>query len=217
MITMVKRNLTPLTEDSYRPTARLVSLIDDFLQYDLYKKQLDGKIAVGGKLTGAETNEKKRQHRNLSKRKTEILNGIIFPSMANLTAFLEFLIGRDFYKDFEFDEEVKQLFLGPSKDGSSIFERFIAAALHPSINREEGKDDNDTTPLTDFRFILLEMIQRQIWNIISGVIPEKFRTPELLNSVVSQDMGRAIAWISMLASEAQTATRFNRENRPVLF
>jgi hypothetical protein len=117
----------------------------------------------------------------------------------------------------ELDEELKQLFLGTSKDGSSIFERFIVAALHPSMNKEGGKDDNDTTPLTDFRFILLEMIQRQIWNIISGVIPEKFRTPELLNSVVSQDIGRAIAWISMLASEAQTATHFNRENRPVLF
>lgn len=217
---MAKRKVTLLAEASYRPDERILSLIHELLQFDLYKKELEAKVSAGGKLTGAEINERKRRRANLSKRKTDILNGIIFPSMANLTVFLELTFARDLYKDFEFDEELKQLFLGasklPNRDTATVFERFIIAALQPTLNKEERKDD-DMPSLTDFRFILLEMIQRQICNMIVGVIPQKFNTPDLLNNVVSHDLGRGIAWTSMLATEAQTAIHFNRDNRPVLF
>ena len=117
-------------------------------------------------------------------------------------------------------KSLKQLFLGasklPNRDTATVFERFIIAALHPSLKKDERKD-NDMPSLTDFRFILLEMIQRQISNMIFQVIPEKFNTPAVLNNVVSHDMGKAIAWISLLAAEAHTAMHFNKNNRPVLF
>ena len=76
------------------------------------RQQLEAKVSGGGELTGAEINERKRRRANLSKRKTDILNGIIFPSMANLTVFLELTFERDLYKDFEFDEESQTTFSG---------------------------------------------------------------------------------------------------------
>jgi hypothetical protein len=76
------------------------------------------------------------------------------------------------------------------------------------------------TEMTDFRYILCDILQREIWDLIRRVFPLKFKDTDLFHKVIMPDMARASAWISFLSLEAQAASvtaKFNQGSRPVLF
>ena len=84
----------------------------------------------------------------------------------------------------------------------NVFARLITGIL--SLSTE--------TEITDFRYILCDILQREMWDLIRRVFPIKFSKSDLFHKVIIPDMARASAWISFLSLEAQSAsakTKFN--------
>jgi hypothetical protein len=71
--------------------------------------------------------ENKRKKRANDKMKVEILNEVIFPSMANLIVFLEFIEQNALTEEFE--DDIKELLL-------PVFTRFIKSSLHWNYDKD---------------------------------------------------------------------------------
>ena len=72
---------------------------------------------------------------------------------------------------------------------------------------------------TNFRFILSDILQKQILDVITSAFPYKFNDDSLFHNVIMPDMARAAAWSSYLSREAEaySATIKLSNSRPVLF
>ena len=151
--------------------------------------------------------------------KTRVLDKDIFPSMANLTVFLEYALVSP-YLHKTFDRNIRELFFAKSKidkqiDKSTIFERFIDACCWSMTVSEEG--GGTRTPLPGYRFILMEMMMLKIWQMIPAIGEYKFKTHEFLNNVLYADFGRAVSWMIEFAHEPHGRLDFNEKRRPALF
>src|SRR5262245_49255063 len=96
----------------YRPAKSLKSLMNDLLRLkyeeeNRQKKEKDKGISETG--AEREKNNAKEKRKLLNKRKVDLLNRVIFPSMANLTVFLEYLMVFPYLHDI-FDEDLQALF-----------------------------------------------------------------------------------------------------------
>ena len=83
-----------------------------------------------------------------------------------------------------------------------------------------SKSRNPDIKSIDFRFILLDILQREIWEMIKNTAPDKFKDDVLFYNNIVPDMGRAVGWTSYLSREAQaesTKIEFKPNKRPVLF
>jgi hypothetical protein len=209
----------------------LKSTLEETLRFERKKNERNKKISAGEKLSEEESEQEKEEwqkERNLDKRKTDLLNKYVFPSMANLVVFFEYAANKELREIF--DKDIQALFFGVSKTNAKakntdVFFRFIHAALVWSIEKEkeEKRDKNiykyKERALTDFRFLLFDILQREIWDMMVGVIPYKFNDEGLFHNVIMPDMGRAVAWVSLLSREvrARRTIKFDIDRRPVLF
>lgn len=103
-----------------------------------------------------------------------------------------------------------------------MFYRLISSILALSDSNENGNGNGNKSEskMTDFRFILFHILQRQIWEMIRKAGPDKVNDENLFYNNVVPDMGRAVGWTGYLSREAQiesTKTNFNPDKRPVLF
>jgi hypothetical protein len=78
----------------------------------------------------------------------------------------------------------------------------------------------DASP-KDFRFLLLHMLQWQIYQIIVGGADHWFKNAMILNNVINPDCARAVAWTSNFSVAAQEHKKDMDQQRigkrPVLF
>lgn len=99
-----------LNPNSYTPNSSLIALMDEILQFE--HKKIRRKLE-GEKLSPSE--EKMRS--NISRKKNYVLNNFVFPSMANIIFFLEFVnkdrlvLDKKFYEPMRtlFDKDIKNL------------------------------------------------------------------------------------------------------------
>jgi hypothetical protein len=225
----------------YVPARGLVSTIRDLLLFEQEKKSRENKINAGEKLTRIEKKQEEEEPakvRLLEKRKVDILNQHVFPSMANLVVFLEYAANPELREIFE--KDIQALFFGVSKktiddkidakktdkdkaaadtdnanelyrfiNDRNVFYRFISAIL--ALSKE--------TELTDFRFILSDILQKEILDMIGSISLRKFNDDSLFHNVIMPDMARAAAWSSSLSRDARAhSVKMKLSNsRPVLF
>jgi hypothetical protein len=110
-----------------------------------------------------------------------MLDKYIFPSMVNLVVFLEYASSIELRAKFE--KDIQSLFFGVSKKtNANVFYRFIRAVLSM---------DKQGTGLTDFRFVLFDILQREIWEMIRDVTPYKYNDDTLFHNVILPDMDKA--------------------------
>jgi hypothetical protein len=219
----------------YVPSRGLKNTLAEMFLFQQHSEEREKKILRGEKLSKEEEKEEEEEfqtRRRLDKRKSDILTQHVFPSMANLVTFFEFashpLLRAEFDKDLqallfgvqqstenilEDDKEAsgaKYLSLYTLIHDRNVFARLITGILALSTETE----------MTDFRYILCDILQREMWDLIRRVFPIKFKDKELFNKVIIPDMARASAWVSFLSLDAQAAsvkTKFNPGSRPVLF
>jgi hypothetical protein len=132
--------------------------------------------------------------------------------MANLTKFFEYAADPRLRRIF--DKDMQALFFGENqkdREHESVFYRFIRAILSYDENMltKEGEGD--------FRFVLYEIIQREIWELLKGMGRHKLKDDLLLQNVLIPDMGRAVSWTSFFAAKARGNISFDKDRRPVLF
>jgi hypothetical protein len=222
-------------KECYVPSRGLKNTLTEMLLFQQRSEQRQKKILRGEKLSQEEIKEEEEEfqaRRKLDKRKSDILTQHVFPSMANVVVFFQFashpLLRAEFDKDLqallfgvqkstmnilEDDKEVsgsKYLSLYTLIHDRNVFSRLITGILALS----------EETEMTDFRYILCDILQREMWDLIRRVFPMKFKDKDLFHKVIMPDMARASAWISFLSLDAQAAsakTKFNAGSRPVLF
>jgi hypothetical protein len=229
--TLTKGSRGNAVKESYTPNPNFVGYLDAYLQHEtLYQKKYQEKlrkISAGKKLTEeeeiTEAEEKKRDL--LQRRSVYWLNKCVFPSMANLTVFLEYVTKSEELRKV-FDDELKELFLGRKIDeqerdygsgnqkkrlvpGPRVFERFIQAAIKFNWSKKEN-DKN-------FRLGLIHIIERVLYQHLNGI------GANLLDSaakyVVSQDSQRMLAWAELLARnvDMEVIDDVDKADRKVLF
>jgi hypothetical protein len=221
--------------------------MNDMLQFGKEMDKLTTEISAAGGLNNApatdiERYEKlKAERRKLDRRKVDVLNRYIFPSMANLTVFLEYIAesyrkGGGGYINKIFEEDLEALFFAKSivdksKKGASIFWRLINAIcffdanisyIDPKkikkIDHVIGIKDIKTRPIGNFRLVLCDIMQELINRRLVAAGQFTFNDGLLfINETLGPDMNRARAWTRMLAGEAYQDLKFDKERRPALF
>ena len=203
--------------------------------FEQRSKERQEKILRGKKLSQEEEKEEKEEfqtRRKLDKRKSDMLTQHVFPSMANLVTFFQFA-SHPLLKA-EFDRDLQALLFGVQKSTENILEEDKEASGAKYLSLYSLIHDRNVfarlitgilalsteTEITDFRYILCDILQREMWDLIRRVFPIKFKDTDLFHKVIMPDMARASAWISFLSVDAQAAsakTKFNPGSRPVLF
>jgi hypothetical protein len=181
---------------------------DSLKQYLEKKLQFEKKrneIVMGGKRDLSEKEEK--EGRGLDRMKVHILNKTIFPSMANLTVFLEYIAKNEELQTV-FADDLKELFFGKAnqKDAIIVFQRFIQAAITWNWKKKENTND--------FRLALISCLEYILFQYLTS-IGLYLLDPTIVNSVVAQDLSRVLMWTKLLARNVDINDR--DVSRPVLF
>jgi hypothetical protein len=221
-------------KECYVPSRGLNNTLRDMFLFEQHSQERQKKILRGEKLSREEEKEEKEDfhtRRKLDKRKSDILTQHVFPSMANLAVFFQFASNP--LLKAEFDKDLQALLFGVNKSTMNILEdKEVAGAKYLSLYSLIHDRNvfarlitgilalSTETEITDFRYILCDILQREMWDLIRRVFPIKYKDMDLFHKVIIPDMARASSWISFLSLEAQAAsakTKFNPGSRPVLF
>jgi hypothetical protein len=208
----------------YKPSDDLVSLMMGLHKLELDRIELAEDIAAGRVKDEEATKQRailKNRKRALDTMKVRVLNEVIFPSMANLTRFLEFVLVSP-YTNRVFEKDLKALFLAKSETSENkepIFARFIDACCWSKTSLAVSRRGKVTShvPLSDARLILMEIMMEKIWMMIPTIGEYKFKTHEFLNNVLYADFGRAVSWMIEFAHEPHGHLDFDKKRRPALF
>ena len=204
------------------------------LQFGKNMKELDTKISAAGGLKDASPINIERyrklmtQKRNLDRRKVDVLSKYVFPGMANLTVFLEYIAesyrkGCGGYINKIFEEDLEALLFAKStvdksKKEAYIFWRLIDAICTFDINISQIENkDTKARPIGSFRLVLCDIMQESINKRLVAVGPFRFNDGLFIDKTLGPDMDRARAWTRMLAQEAYRDLKFDKEKRPALF
>ena len=200
-----KQKKRPEPNLCYSPEPSLEDLLKKALQWSM---KLEEKSAAEG-LTVEQTlkkqdKESKKEKRRLDKRKVGVLNNHIFPSMANLTLFVEYITESP-YLNHIFEDDLRALFLSYSykvgEDGKPdvrpIFKRFIKA-----ICMTTTKNSKPVAGL-DLRLILCDMMQDLIFWAMVNIGRHKFHDSNFTNQTLGPDMNRALAWTNEFSFQAR--------------
>ena len=151
----------------------------------------------------------KTERRNLDRDKLYILNKQIFPAMANITVFLEYMTRNEELQEV-FDDELEELFLGVSESNPTtkipVFRRFIEAAINYNFLKKENTNN--------FRLVLVNIMQMLIFQHMGHIALIKMDSM-ISNTIVSPDLGRAYAWTNSFA--ANVKLKDSETKRKVLF
>jgi len=204
-------------EESYVKPARLLNLTVRFLQYKKDSDEISKRINAGG-MTKKQSKESeavkiklKAEKNRIDTEKVRILNGLIFPAMANLTVLLEQMREHPYIREV-FEDDVKELFLqvSSSKPGWTIFHRFVEACLCKRERDRQANTGDIAALASDFRAILGEYMQRAVFEMMKEMMPQKFEDLYFREQIIVDDMTRPIVWSKYFAAEA------NRNLEPIL-
>jgi hypothetical protein len=209
------KELVRLMKDMYNLGPDVVELQNKVNGKKMAKREVNKEITANEKAI------------NLRTRKKRVLDNIIFPSMVNLTAFLEYM-AKSPYIQIKFEKDLEHLFFSTSpevdKHGRSnahwIFERFIEAATRLGKNKDEVKDSL-LLQLPDWGLVLCDIMQSAVYQALLEMGPHKFRNPISATKILMTDIERASVWTQEISYEQYKKLRSQNENkknkRPALF
>jgi hypothetical protein len=170
-----------------------------------------------------QSKDSKREKRRLDRRKMDVLNKHIFPSMANLILLVEYMAKNRYVN--EMFEDLKALFLSTSskvekdkhKNTDWIFQRFIFNATMTTIlgKNEDGVEDN--IPLQDYRLILCDIMQQAVYRGMLAIGPHRFHHPQSAEKILMTDMERAFVWTQEISNEPRRHLHLQNDTRPPQF
>jgi hypothetical protein len=191
-----------IEKQCYKPSDSLVRFLENKLQYEKKRKE----IVMGGKRDLSK--EEEQEGRNLDRMKVHVLDKYIFPSMANLTVFLEYIAKNEELQTV-FEDDLKELFFGKPDEKSDaiiVFQRFIESSITWNWKKRENAND--------FRLTLIYCLEHILFQYLTS-IGLYLLDPTIVNSVVSQDLSRVLMWTKLLARNVDIDIR--DASRPVLF
>jgi hypothetical protein len=221
---------SPKPNKCYSAHTDIAKLMDGLYNIELERINVEKELKTK-RITKKEAKEKKKalnkRKRPWQTAKVRLLDDIIFPSMANLTVFLEFLqhnsyLGKTFEKDLKALFFAKSVVENPTQTQreKTIFERLITASCIPEL-KGDGTAEDISFP--DFRSILCNMMQDSIFYATQVVgthmFHERFNDLTFSSNMMVPDIGRARSWTTVLAGEAykDLDKSFDRKKRPPLF
>jgi len=180
------------TNKSYTPSRSLSSFLEETLQIEIEKQNLR---SAGAKMS----EDLEVRIKNNKRMKVHILDKIIFPSMANLVVFFEYVSNHGNLQKV-FDDDIQELILGKKDSGSIKFRRLLDGILR-WIPESNHKDNHSSSYELNFRaelyYIILFITFSRIPTILKTQIPLK-----VLNKLASEDLGRALAWTEILRTRS---------------
>jgi hypothetical protein len=212
-------------KESYTPYAEFNEYLDAYLHHETLYQEKIRKMRAEEKDAEPPSEEEGIMRRRLQRMKSHWLNKCVFPSMANLTVFLEYIAKSDELQKV-FDDDLKELFLGryikPDDDDETkkskrkessdeksdliIFQRFIQSAITWNWKKKEKNND--------FRLALIYCLEHMLFQYLTS-IGLYLLDPTIANSVVSQDLSRVLMWTKLLARNVEV---YHKDfSRPALF
>ena len=141
--------------------------------------------------------KEKKFDNDVRQRKKRMLEKIIFPSMANLVVFFEYLKDNlELRNDFE--DDIKELFgyigdyqFEKGKHGyQNVMVRFMESLLFLDLDKKDYSDD--------FRLGLIGDIQGVLYGNIHYLANKEFsKTDQAVYEIIKSHMGQALAWARM--------------------
>jgi hypothetical protein len=205
---MVSATTSYSVKGSYKPSTTLTNFMKEKLRLFKLEKELREK---GLELPGREKKNKRANDRM----KVHVLNKHVFESMANLTYFLETAARLEFElgeKEVDpiFEDEIRELLFGV-KDNKfdkypHVLYRFLGAALAWSFEKDP----------TNFRLELIHTLQQIVYNQLSNIAIKEL-SDDMVNLVISPDVGRVYVWTKLYAGRVQKRDKNEIVHRPVLF
>lgn len=185
---------------SHYPHSKLVHYIEKRSQLEAQREVVEMR---GDKLTNADRVQLdtiKNKLKALKNNKIEILDEIIFPSMANLAYFFNRIVNSEYFGDFESD--IKDLLgvrrLHPNSENYAfMFAELVAAMITVGPN----------SIMPNFRLKLLHTLQNLIFRKIMNQV--EFET-ENAKGAVLEDIERSKVWTEMIASRVKDEYDFRR-------
>ncbi|CAN5536001.1 hypothetical protein BH18THE2_BH18THE2_37410 [soil metagenome] len=203
---MVKRSHT--TTQSYKASSTLTNYMEEKLRLFKLEKEL--------RENGLDLSEREKKKKRANDRmKVHVLNKHVFESMANLTYFfetaarLEFELGEK-EADPLFEDEIRELLFGVKDNRFDkyphVLYRFLRAALSWSFEKDRS----------NFRLELIHTLQQIVYDHLSNIAIKEF-SDDMVNYVISPDVGRVFVWTKLYAGRVEKRNKDELVHRPVHF
>ena len=193
------RGIRNINKKGYSPSDTLVRYLED--RVTITNKKL--KLRDAGETI---PDEIEKNDSSLKKRKVEILDNHIFPSMANLVIFFEYVVKNPEIREL-FEDDIKELF-GYIKEQSiekkdhlpkpqyhdktnNIIMRFLRSLLYGDFF---NRDPNN------FRLGLMSDIQYLIFENVVHLTNKEFGPNSEVKKIVINHMEQAVAWTGLYSS-----------------
>ncbi len=239
------KNALSRRRECYEAHVKVRSFAKDLLTWQTKREEIERMNAGGRKGEDKDDDEMKKRKRNekyerqkkklyptqrsLESRKVELLDELIFPSMANLTVLLE-AIAKGPFASKMFEDDLKGLFFSEHliKEAYKIEEGDKKGKVHPvelapPVLARFIEAVCATMPLPDPRLVVLDIMQHSVFNWIQEPAGIKFHAKFddltfAINKMVP-DIGSARSWTTLLSLEGykQLKSDFHVDHRPALF
>ena len=168
--------------DCYTPDKRINEYINDRMKLVKILKSKD---------RSRFSTEDKNFDTKLRQDKKRLLDNVIFPSMANLILFFQYMAENEELREI-FEDDIRELFGYVSADQGKVMTGLIESILTWDMD----KDPNN------FRLGLMYEIQLIIRSQIFGLADREFSKPELIGarSIIDTHMNQAVAWTGLYYS-----------------
>lgn len=199
--------------DSYIPSETLVGYLDNRLQIE---KERRASLSAGEE----ESPEMEKKLINSKRRKVYVLNNIIFPSMANIVIFFEY-ISKNPELQVLFEDNIKQLLWGTysKKVQGPVFRRLIEAIIKwsPEEHKSKKKNNMNLGNELNFRMHFYHIMLQSISLTLPARLKDQFEQMEsVVNTTLITDLQRIVAWTYFLSRSADDFDSMT-STRPILF
>jgi hypothetical protein len=204
MITYYKEKVTEDKRDrinkSYVFSSTLKGFMTDWIRYFEDQKKLGEKKFAGEDVDKDEQRKLDKTKKLLQRRKVDVLDKHIFPSMANLVLFFKCLEDHPELREI-YEEDVKELlgFIGKNaKYEDNIITRLLVSILQWNINMDPN----------NFRLELISSIQNVMYNkILALTLMDENLGDSITNTIVNPDVGRALIWSRMFSARYKNSEK----------
>jgi hypothetical protein len=193
MVSQIKKNNKKEEKKGYAPKDTVVSYFEDRLVFLEEERKIQEKRFAGIELTKKENEELRVKRNRMKQRKLTVLDDHIFPSMANLVVFFEYLSENQELREI-FEDDVKELLVFKGQD-AKYEDNIITRLLQSVLKWDSNKDPNN------FRLELISSIQNVLFHkIISLSLMDNKLGDSMTNGIVGPDVGRALLWARNFSS-----------------
>ncbi len=208
-------------KSSYTFSSKLDNFMKEQLQYLELKNIIDDKKNAEGNISeeawesiSKEEMKLNKNKRKLDRRKVYILDKHIFPSLANLVIFFDYLEKNPELRKL-FEGDVKEL-LGFIGQYAKYEDNIITRLLQSILKWDTNSDPNN------FRLELISSIQNVLYHKITDLtLTDKNLGDSITSGIVGPDVGRALLFARMFSSRyaysLKKKDQAKEPNRPINF